>query len=88
MSFGTRSPVALCAGEVYRFPLNETPLTDIHALGFVWRRDSRDGECRSFVERGVKRLKLSMGMKSLMSFCAVVGFSLVWGIASHFGPFM
>lgn len=86
--WGSWSPVTLWAGEVYQFPLYETLLATIYALGFVWLRDSRDDEGRSFVERGVDRIKLGANLRSLMMFCAVVGFSLVWSIVSYFGPYM
>ena len=86
--WGAWSPVTLWAGEVYQFPLYETLLATIYALGFVWLRDSRDDEGRSIVERGVDRIKLGPSMRSLLSFCAVVGFSLVWSIVSYFGPYM
>jgi len=86
--WGAWSPFTLWAGQVDQFPLYETLLAVIYALGFVWLRDSRDDEGRSFVERGVNKIKVSQPLQTAISFSALTGFSLVWAIVSYFGPFI
>jgi hypothetical protein len=86
--WGAWSPFALWPGELYQFPLYETLLAVIYALGFVWLRDSRDDQGLSYVERGVDCIQLGPRTKSWLSFFAITAFSLVWGIGSYFGPFI
>jgi hypothetical protein len=86
--WGAWEPFTLWAGHVYQFPLYETLLATIYALGFVYLRDSRDDRGHSFVERGVDRVRVPRRARTLMSFCAVTGFALVWAVASYFGPYM
>lgn len=86
--WGAWSPFTLWAGEVYQFPLYETLLASLYALGFVYLRDTRDDQGLSFVERGIDRLYVSARVRSWMSFCAITAFSLVWAIVSYFGPFI
>jgi uncharacterized protein DUF5135 len=85
--WGAWSPVTLWAGEVYQFPLYETLLAVVYALGFVWLRDSRDDHGRSWVERGADRVRATKAIRGAMSFCAIAAFSLVWGLGSYFGWF-
>ncbi len=86
--WGAWSPVTLWAGKAYQFPLYETVLAVVYALGFVWLRDSRDDRGRSWVERGVDRVHAPRRVRSAMSFCAIVAFSLVWALGSYFGWYM
>lgn len=86
--WGAWSPLTLWAGETYQFPVYETVLATIYALGFVWLRDSRDVHGHSWVERGAHRVAVPSPVRRLMSFCAIVAFSLVWGLASYFGWYM
>jgi len=86
--WGAWSPLTLWAGETYQFPIYETILAVTYALGFVWLRDSRDEHGHSWVERGLSRVRASGPVRWAMSFCAIVGFSLMWGMASYFGWFM
>ncbi|MHB8690460.1 MAG: spirocyclase AveC family protein [Solirubrobacteraceae bacterium] len=86
--WGAWSPITLWAGKVYQFPLYETVLATVYALGFVWLRDSRDDRGRSWVERGVDRVQAPRRARTAMSFCAIVAFSLVWALGSYFGWYM
>jgi len=85
--WGAWSPLTLWAGELYQFPIYETVLAVTYALGFVWLRDSRDGNGNSWVERGRERLAIGRRLRTTVGFLGLVGFSLMWGIASYFGPF-
>jgi Spirocyclase AveC-like len=86
--WGAWSPITLWAGKLYQFPLYETLLATVYALGFVWLRDSRDDRGRSWVERGVDQARAPRQLRTAMSFCAIVAFSLVWSLGSYFGWYM
>jgi hypothetical protein len=86
--WGAWSPLTLWAGKLYQFPVYETILAVVYALGFVWLRDARDDRGRAWVERGVDRLRIGRHLRTAASFCAITGFSLVWAIASYFGAYM
>lgn len=51
--WGAWSELTLWPGKLYQFPLYETFLAVIYALGFVCLRDSRDDHGLTWVERGV-----------------------------------
>lgn len=85
--WGAWSPLTLGAGRLDQFPLYETLLATIYAMGFVWLRDFRDDEGLSFVERGIGKIQVGQAWQTAISFCALTGFSLVWAVVSYFAPF-
>lgn len=85
--WGSWSPATLWAGQLYQFPLYETFLAVVYALGFVWLRDSLDAAGHSAVERGADDLGRLRRLSGPIRFCAIAGFCLVWGMVSYFMPF-
>jgi hypothetical protein len=85
--WGSWSDLTLWSGELYQFPVYETALACIYALGFVWLRDTRDARGLSVVEQGALELRVSARLRPAARFCAITAFSLVWGVVSYFGPF-
>ncbi len=66
--------LTIWSGELYQFPLYES-----FVFAFVWLylfllRYFRDDKGRTFVERGIDKVKASRPMKSAMRFFAVLGF--------------
>jgi Spirocyclase AveC-like len=85
--WGSWSPLTLWTGQLYQFPLYETFLAVVYALGFVWLRDSVDARGLSAVERGADDLGRARRLAGPIRFCAITGFCLVWGLVSYFMPF-
>jgi hypothetical protein len=85
--WGAYSPLTLWAGELYQFPLYETFLAVVYALGFVWLRDSVTADGLSAVERGADDLGRLQRLSGPIRFAAIAGFCLVWGMVSYFMPF-
>lgn len=85
--WGSYSDFTLWSGELYQFPLYETFLATVYALGFVWLRDTRDSRGRSHVEQGADELPIPRQLQTTLRFSAVAGFCLVWGMVSYFMPY-
>lgn len=85
--WGAVSDLTLWSGEVYQFPIYETFLATVYALGFVWLRDSRDVRGDSVVEKGADELPVGRRLQASLRFCAITGFCLVWGMVSYFMPY-
>jgi hypothetical protein len=85
--WGAYSPLTLWAGRLYQFPIYETVLAVLYALGFVWLRDSRNAEGYSAVECGADDLGLLRRFSTSVRFLAITGFCLVWAMVSYFMPF-
>ena len=85
--WGAYSPLTMWAGDVYQFPIYETILAVVYAVGFVWLRDSRDANGYSTVERGADDLGVMRRFSTSIRFLAITGFCLVWAMISYFMPF-
>lgn len=85
--WGAYPPLTLWTGKLYQFPIYETVLAAVYAVGFVWLRDSRDADGYSAVERGADDLGVLRRFSTSVRFLAITGFCLVWGMVSYFMPF-
>ncbi|MGH8994239.1 MAG: spirocyclase AveC family protein [Acidimicrobiia bacterium] len=84
---GVPASISLFAGKPYQFPMFEPFLVGFVCLGATWLRESRDGQGRSFVERGLDDLRLGARLKGLVSFTAITGYAVSLLALTYFLPF-
>lgn len=84
---GTVRSWTIFAGEVYQWPLYEAGIIAFVNLGFISLRYFKDDKGRTFVERGIERLQLSKGKKSLVTFLAIAGFVQPFFLFGYFVPY-
>jgi hypothetical protein len=71
---GVVSEISIFPGKVYQWPLYEGLGVGLSCVGFTALRYFKDDKGHTFVERGLDRLRLSSGGRSVLRFCAVAGF--------------
>lgn len=78
---------SLYPGEVYQWPLYEAVIIGFVCTGFVSLRYFKDDKGRTFVEKGVERLRISTTGKKLVTFLAIAGFVQPFFLVSYFLPY-
>lgn len=71
---GVIRSLSIFPGKVMQWPLYEGLGVGLACVGFTALRYFKDDHGRTFVERGIDRLKISSGKKQLVRFLALAGF--------------
>lgn len=84
---GIPNGLGLWMGNYYQFPIYEPVFVAIFLSGMTSLRYLRDDQGRSFVERGVEKLKVSTRSRQALSMLAITGFLHSLYVFGYWGPY-